>query len=515
MTFPLAHAADKSNFSRYDLAIIVSDQESSIHFSSLASEMDNAREHDPRVGQKASLLTHKTFPGGRLLHIPSGRLDRDYDDVRRIFDLGRDNAELIIDLDAKKILVSVELENIDQRVAKKYRFAIENFYLGLCQGLYQPLEARQSFEQSLISVLEVGLLGIDAEQANIVTSLEASKSVARDLCGTEPERMAPPGFALYCQTLFESSDLSFDIIEDEKELLNDFPALHAVARASFHVERHRPRVISIVYEGEGEIEKTLYLAGKGITFDTGGVDLKVNGHMAGMSRDKGGGAAVAGMMYALSLLKPKNIRVEAKIAAVRNNVDAEAYTPDEIITGHSGVRVRVGNTDAEGRMVLMDILSHFREKAASAVSPEIFSFATLTGHAAVAHGPYTALLENGPAKEVGIASIIAENGELWSDLCHQSLVRREDYDFVKPRTKADDVLSSNNAPSVSTVRGHQFPMAFLSVASGLDKHGLDSHQPIPFTHVDIAGSAVENLDWQHGKPTGAPIASFVQAYVNK
>ncbi|MEM0910286.1 MAG: leucyl aminopeptidase family protein, partial [Pseudomonadota bacterium] len=181
-------------------------------------------------------------------------------------------------------------------------------------------------------------------------------------------------------------------------------------------------------------------------------------------------------------------------------------------TSHSGVRVRVGNTDAEGRLVLMDILSHFREKAGSAVHPEIFSFATLTGHAAIAHGPYTALLENGPAKARHTAQRIAAKGELWSDMSHQSLVHREDYDFVQPRTKADDVLSSNNAPSVSTVRGHQFPMSFLAIASGLDKHGVDSYQPIPFTHVDVAGSAVENLDWQHGKPTAAPVTSFAFTY---
>lgn len=512
MTFPTAHATDATKFDQYDLTIVVSDQESSINFAALAAEMDNAREFDPRIGQKTSLIVHKSFPGSRLLHIPTGQLNRDYDDVRRIYDLGRDNAETITELDAKKVLVSVELENLEDRLVEHYQFALENFYLGLCQGLYQPLEARQSFNESLTSVVEVGLLGIDTAQASVITALEAGKNAARDLCGTEPERMSPPGFAAYCQALFEQSCVSIDICQDEDELLRDYPALHAVARASFHVERHTPRVIKLAYEGEGDIKKTLYLAGKGITFDTGGVDLKVNGHMAGMSRDKGGGAAVAGIMYALSLLKPPGIRVEAQIAAVRNNVDAESYTPDEIITGHAGVRVRVGNTDAEGRMVLMDILSHFRESAANAINPEVYSFATLTGHAAIAHGPYTALLENGPAKAAGLAQKIADKGDLWSDMCHQSLVHREDYEFIKPRTKADDVLSSNNAPSVSTVRGHQFPMAFLAVASGLDKHGLDSYQPIPFTHVDIAGSAVENMDWQHGKPTAAPLVSFACAY---
>ncbi|MEM0909801.1 MAG: leucyl aminopeptidase family protein, partial [Pseudomonadota bacterium] len=378
MTFPTAHAADITELDQYDLTVVVSDQESSVHFKTLAAEMDNAREFDPRVGQNPSLIVHHSFPGGRLLHVPTGRLDRDYDDVRRIFDLGRNSAGLLSDLDAKKILVSVELENVSDRKKAHYYFATENYFFGLCQGLYQPLEARQALKDNLTSLTDIGLIGIDSHRVSILTAIEAGKNVARDLCGTEPERMAPPGFAAYCHTLFENTCVSVEIVEDEHTLLTEYPGLHAVARASLHVPRHAPRVIKLVYESEGTIDKTLFFAGKGITFDTGGVDLKVNGHMAGMSRDKGGGAAVAGLMYVLSLIKPTGLRVEAQIAAVRNNVDAEAYTPDEIITSHSGVRVRVGNTDAEGRLVLMDILSHFREKAGSAVHPEIFSFATLT-----------------------------------------------------------------------------------------------------------------------------------------
>lgn len=105
------------------------------------------------------------------------------------------------------------------------------------------------------------------------------------------------------------------------------------------------------------------------------------------------------------------------------------------------------------------------------------------------------------------------HGELCADQVEQSLSRREDFDFVKPRTKADDVLSSNNGPSVTTMRGHQFPMAFLTIASGLDKHEANSALPLPFTHVDIAGSGIENLDWQHGKPTGAPVNVFVNTYL--
>ena len=84
--------------------------------------------------------------------------------------------------------------------------------------------------------------------------------------------------------------------------------------------------------------------------------------MAGMHRDKGGAAAVAGFMHAVNVLKPSNIKIIAGLAMVRNSVGSEAYLADEIITARSGKRVRVGNTDAEGRMAMVDLLCHAKER---------------------------------------------------------------------------------------------------------------------------------------------------------
>ena len=92
-----------------------------------------------------------------------------------------------------------------------------------------------------------------------------------------------------------------------------------------------------------------------------------------------------------------------------------------------------------------------------------------------------------------------------------ALLRREDYDFVAPRTKADDVLQCNNAASSATPRGHQFPAAFLVHAAGLTAHGIDSDKPMPFTHIDIGGSGCEGGDWQHGKPSGRPVVAMLAA----
>ncbi len=324
--------------------------------------------------------------------------------------------------------------------------------------------------------------------------------------------MAPPRLADLCEARFEGTPVRVEVLSDRRVLEREYPLLSAVARASTAVTRHAPRVVRLEYEGDGPIERTLLFAGKGVTYDTGGADLKVGGHMAGMSRDKGGAAAVVGLFGAAAVLRPRGIRLIAEVGAVRNSIGADAYVTDEVVKAHSGIRVRVGNTDAEGRLVMADLLSHCRVRAADATAPHLFTVATLTGHAVLAVGPYSIAMDNGPARAAGAAVALAEVGEAMGDPFHVSRLRREDVDFVKPRSRSEDVLSCNNKPSSSTARGHQFPMAFLLKAAGLERHGNNARTPLPYTHLDIAGSAMENLDWQHGRPTGAPIPALVSRY---
>lgn len=459
-----------------------------------------ARTLDARVGRDVVLVPAEGLPGGRLIVAPTGPLTREYDDVRRFGEAARSGLERARDAGARAPLLWV---------AKNEAFARahEVSLLGALAGLWAPLEAREARGESEVEPVEV--LGVVAprgeELCRLVGALEKGRRLARDLAGTEPERMRPEAFAATCVDAFMDTEVSLRVIDDLDTLSYQYPLLMAVARASLVVERHRPRVIHLEYRGKGPIERTLLLAGKGLTYDTGGADLKVGGHMAGMSRDKGGAAAIAGLLRTLAELKPEGVRVIAALGVVRNSIGADAFVTDEIITSHAGVRVRIGNTDAEGRLVLADLLSHLRVQATDAVGPHILSVATLTGHAGRAVGPYSILIENGPARHKGVAAQLDALGEQWGDPFEISRLRREDYDFIKPRSAADDVLSCNNLPSSGTPRGHQFPAAFLSVASGLAAHAADSREPLPFTHIDLGGSGCEGGDWQHGRPTAAPV----------
>lgn len=512
MAFPIPVAckdlASALQQSTWDALILVAQDFTTFPDLTIKNEIAKAKQVDRRIGAETVTLLTDKVPGQRLVLAPTGPLHRDYDDVRCFADVAKQAIGQAKAAGAVNPLVWVQAQT-DSR----YQHAAEVVYLAMAQALWQPLEGREARGESVVEPVQtIGLIGATEDITLFIKATEAGRRVARDLCGTEPERMTPRRFADYCVEAFAGSTVSINVETDVDTLVADYPLLMAVARSSLMVERHKPAVIRMEYVGEGEITETLLFAGKGLVYDTGGADLKINGAMAGMSRDKGGAAAVAGFMKTVAELQPKGLRVVAEIGAVRNSIGSDAFVADEIITSHAGVRVRIGNTDAEGRLVLADLLSHLRIDAATAVNPTLFTVATLTGHAARAVGPYTALVENGAAKQQQLSAKLAAVGELWADPHEVSTSRREDFAFIRPRTCADDVLSCNNAPSSVTARGHQFPMAFLVVAAGL-AHDSAKNAGVPYLHLDIAGSGVDGGDWQHSKPSAAPVSSLAAFYL--
>ncbi len=472
----------------------------------------NAARVDATIGEGTTMLVTPDLPGGRFVLAATGPLNRDQDDVRRIADAAAAGLRRAQAAGAKSpVLLFGDCAN-----SETFTRALDVGLLGALGAIWQPLEAREALGESvcepLTEITYVVPEGVDgARTTRWVTALEQGRRLSRDIGGTEPERMSPIKMAEYCEKAFEGTPVQVEIVSDLELMRSEYPMLMAVARASLAVERHHPRVIRLCYEPEGPVTETLYFAGKGLSYDTGGADLKAGGHMAGMSRDKGGAASVAGIFLTAAHLRPRNIRLVAEIGAVRNSVGPDSFVSDEIIVSHAGTRVRVGNTDAEGRLVLGDLLSHLRVQALeteNAGTPHLFSMATLTGHAGRAMGPYTIALDNGPARAKDTTVRLSKMGDLWGDPVEISRLRREDFDFVRPRTKADDTLSCNNASSTMTARGHQFPMAFLMRASGIEKHGSASEKPLAYTHVDTGGSFVEGSDWQHGRPTGTPVVVF-------
>ena len=214
--------------------------------------------------------------------------------------------------------------------------------------------------------------GVDASRLEI---LAQSECLTRDLINTPASDMGPPDLEQAARTLAKSFKARISVISGDELLTQNFPMIHTVGRAADRA----PRLIDMRW---GKSGPTLTLVGKGVCFDTGGLNLKPGASMGLMKKDMGGAANVLGlarMIMALDL--PLQLRV--LIPAVENSVSGNAFRPQDILMSRKGLSVEINNTDAEGRLVLADALALADEE-----TPDlIVSMATLTGAARVAVGP--------------------------------------------------------------------------------------------------------------------------------
>ncbi|XP_019644231.1 PREDICTED: putative aminopeptidase W07G4.4 [Branchiostoma belcheri] len=509
--YPLLNRAhnQKLTGSQWDGIVLVTDDPSKLDGSLCVFKeaIQAYKEVDSGADGEAVVIPLPSLPAKRLVYACTGPVTRDIDDVRRFYDAAVKGLQRALKAGCKSPLLVCPAH-------PAYDHARGVATMGALHALYVPLEIRQDVPDRATKARQLGVWADSEEVANNIAKrvgeLESGRIVARDIGGSDPERMAAPRVVEYLQEKFKDTPIKMSVTSDPAELEEKYPLLAAVNRCAKAVPRHHGRVIHLEYTGEGEVDKTLLLVGKGITYDTGGADIKAGGVMAGMHRDKCGAAAVAGFFQVLNAMRPKKLRVLGTLAMVRNSVGADCYVADELITSRAGVRVRVGNTDAEGRMAMTDPLCEMKERALKETNPELFTIATLTGHAIRAMGPnYSIILDNGPARKLQTAQQMQQAGHEFADPFEISTLRREDFDFIRGRSEYEDVLQCNNQPSSATPRGHQFPAAFMMQSAGLDKYGCDSAHPLPYSHMDIAGSSGPFP----GVPTGAPIIAMAAKYI--
>ena len=208
-----------------------------------------------------------------------------------------------------------------------------------------------------------------------IEAIAAGECLTRDLINTPANDMGPEAIEAAARALAEQFGATVAVTTGESLLEANLPLIHTVGRAS----RHEPRLIEL---NHGSAGPSLTLVGKGVSFDTGGLNLKPGGSMALMKKDMGGAATVQGLAHMiLALGLPLRLRV--LIPAVENAVSGSAFRPGDILTSRKGLTVEINNTDAEGRLVLADALA----LGAEAQPDLMVSMATLTGAARVAVGP--------------------------------------------------------------------------------------------------------------------------------
>merc|ERR1711971_79457 len=356
---PAVSACSSLESPDYDCLVLVSPDVTKAKVSSaVTASITSLAEVDSKALTSVSVCP-VALPCKRLVYSPTGPLDRDYDDVRRFSDAATAGMKRALAAGAKKPLLMVD----GSLPGQKGEEAALAGLLGALAAVYVPLEIRDLGDASSAKVTSLGWAGAQGV-IDEALAIETGRVVCRDIGGSDPERTAAPRVEQYVRDYFKGSRVKVEVVQGQETFEKEYPCLAAVNRCAAHVDRHDGRVIWLTYEPEdGKFERTLYMVGKGITYDTGGADIKAGGIMAGMSRDKCGAAAAAGVMATVTKLQPRGVKVVAAMAMVRNSVGSDAYVADEIITSRAGVRLRVGNTDAEGRMAMVDVLCHAKEKA--------------------------------------------------------------------------------------------------------------------------------------------------------
>jgi leucyl aminopeptidase len=214
--------------------------------------------------------------------------------------------------------------------------------------------------------------GLDAAR---LQAMAAGEFLTRDLINTPASDMGPDALQAALFDLAAQFGAKASAIVGDALLTQNFPMIHAVGRAA----SRDPRLLEMTWGDAGPL---LTLVGKGVCFDTGGLDIKPSASMLQMKKDMGGAATVMGLALMIMQLRLP-LRLRVLVPAVENSISGGAMRPRDILTSRKGLTVEVNNTDAEGRLVLADALAY----ACEAPGAMVISMATLTGAARVAVGP--------------------------------------------------------------------------------------------------------------------------------
>ena len=235
-------------------------------------------------------------------------------------------------------------------------------------GLYNFDRYKKPRKRNLKLVLPHGVDGAE------VSRIAAGVTLARDLVNTPPNDMGPAELAEAARALAKTHNAKFRTVSGAL-LTRDYPLIAAVGQGSDRA----PCLIELIW-GDAKAPKVT-LVGKGVCFDTGGYNLKPTSGMATMKKDMGGGAVVLGLA-AMVMDAKLPVRLRVLVPAVENSVSGRAYRPSDVFKSRKGLTVEIGNTDAEGRLVLADALTDADDE-----TPELLiDIATLTGAARMATG---------------------------------------------------------------------------------------------------------------------------------
>ncbi len=311
--------------------------------------------------------------------------------------------------------------------------------------------------------------GVDAGR---IERIAAAVAFGRDLINAPANVLGPQAFEQAAVRLAEGFDASVRIVRGDDLIAGNFPLVHAVGRAA----AEPPRIVDFLWGREGAPRVTL--VGKGVTFDSGGLDIKPASGMELMKKDMGGGATAL-TLARLVMEASLDLRLRVIVPIVENAISASAMRPGDVIVSRKGLAVEIGNTDAEGRLILADALALADEDA-----PDLlFDFATLTGAARVALGPdlppfYT--------DDDRLAAAIAERAARAADPLWRMPLWRP-YDAMIEGTVGDVSNSGTGAGMAGSITAALFLRRFVEKARSWAHFDVYAWNPKPRAHGPAGG----------------------------
>lgn len=350
------------------------------------------------------------------------------------------------------------------------------------QDLFRTERNRFPFASATLACSEANSDGLD-DAVHRGQILGEAVNLARDLVNRPPQEITPAGFASRAATVAAECGLKCEIFDEARLEQERMRSLLAVAQGS----TQPARMVIVEHRGGGDGKPWLALVGKGVTFDSGGLSLKPTDGMLTMKCDMAGAATVLGAMTAIARLKLP-VNVVGYMGLVENMPGGSAFKLGDILTARNGVTIEVLNTDAEGRLVLADVLSY----AVDAGADRIIDLATLTGACVVALGE-------------DVAGAFA-NDQPWCDAvlkaaktCGEDLWQLPMWDLYDELIKGDvgDIKNTGGRWGGS-ITAAKFLQRFVGGK--------------PWVHLDIAGPAFASSNKPHreGGATGCFVRTLVE-----
>lgn len=362
----------------------------------------------------------------------------------------------------------------------------ENAAISIMLGLHQFTDYRTKELEKIKYADEITLVSEGNYSESIRKSVIISEAIikSRDLANTPPNVANPEYVANYAKELAKKSGMKCAILDRHGIEKLKMGCFLAVAQGS----KNEPRLIVLEYSGAGKNEKPVVLVGKGITFDSGGLNIKPYPSMTTMKGDKTGAVTAIHTIEACALLKLP-INVVSITPLCENMPDAASYRPDDVLKAYNGMTVEVKNTDAEGRMILADALAY-----AGKYSPKaIIDIATLTGATMVVLGSVGTPIMGNDEKLLGK---IKEASKKSLDKVWEMPLWDEYAELLK--SEIADIKHLNEEGGAGTIIGGIFLKNFVGSA--------------PWAHLDIASTSWAKMDagiYAKGS-TGVPVRLLIE-----